>query len=142
MGLLGGRSEPCCSSEAHEEVAKHNTKHTSSSRLRGTFLVASGPGSYGAPAFLVEAFASRLEPRVGGQRDHRRGLLEINEQGHRGAKRVDWELWVRMDKIMCTVLREAHERQIEETMDALSDGPEGACTEDLPGRALVGARRR
>ncbi len=43
---------------------------------------------------------------------------------------------------MCTVLREAHERQIEETMDALSDGPEGACTEDLPGSALVGARRR
>ena len=29
-----------------------------------------------------------------------------------------------MDKILCTVLREAHERQIEETMDALSDGPE------------------
>jgi hypothetical protein len=33
-------------------------------------------------------------------------------------------MWVRMDKILCTVLREAHERQIEETMDALSDGPE------------------
>ncbi len=29
-----------------------------------------------------------------------------------------------MDKIMCAVLREAYERQIEETMDALSDGPE------------------
>ena len=34
-------------------------------------------------------------------------------------------MWVRMDKKMCAVLREAHERQIEETMDALSDGPEG-----------------
>lgn len=33
-------------------------------------------------------------------------------------------MWVRMDKIMCAVLKEAHERQIEETMDALSDGPE------------------
>ena len=39
-------------------------------------------------------------------------------------KRVGWEMWVRMDKIMCAVLREAHERQIEETMDVLSDGPE------------------
>ena len=29
-----------------------------------------------------------------------------------------------MDKILCAVSREAHERQIEETMDALSDGPE------------------
>jgi hypothetical protein len=28
-------------------------------------------------------------------------------------------MWVRMDKIMCAVLREAHERQVEETMDAL-----------------------
>ncbi len=33
-------------------------------------------------------------------------------------------MWVRMDKIMCAVLREAHERQIEWTMDALSNGPE------------------
>ncbi len=39
-------------------------------------------------------------------------------------KRVGRETWVRMDKIMCAVLSEAHERQIEETMDALSDGPE------------------
>ena len=34
-------------------------------------------------------------------------------------------MWVRMDKIMCAVLREAHERQVEETMDVLEDGPEG-----------------
>ncbi len=26
---------------------------------------------------------------------------------------------------MCAVLREAYERQVEETMDALEDGPEG-----------------
>jgi hypothetical protein len=39
-------------------------------------------------------------------------------------KRVGWEMWVRMDRIMCTVLRDPHERQIEETMDALEDGPE------------------
>ncbi len=39
-------------------------------------------------------------------------------------RRIGREMWVRMDKILCTVLRETHERQIEETMDALSDGPE------------------
>ncbi len=31
---------------------------------------------------------------------------------------------VRMDKVMCAVLREAHKGQIEETMDALDEGPE------------------
>ncbi len=35
-------------------------------------------------------------------------------------------MWVRMDKIMCAVLREAHERQVEETMGALEDRPEGS----------------
>ncbi len=34
-------------------------------------------------------------------------------------------MWVRMDKIMCAGLREAHQRQIEETMDTLSGVPEG-----------------
>ncbi len=34
-------------------------------------------------------------------------------------------MWVRMEKIMCAVLREAHERQVEETMDTLAEGPEG-----------------
>jgi len=29
-----------------------------------------------------------------------------------------------MDKITRAALREAHERQVEETMDALEDGPE------------------
>jgi len=41
-------------------------------------------------------------------------------------KRQGWEMWVRMDKILCTVLREAHERQVEETMGALEEGPEGS----------------
>jgi hypothetical protein len=39
-------------------------------------------------------------------------------------KREGWEMWVRMDKIICKVLNEAHERQLEETMKALEDGPE------------------
>ncbi len=35
--------------------------------------------------------------------------------------------WVRMDRIACAVLRETHERQTEETMNALSGGPERFC---------------
>jgi hypothetical protein len=31
----------------------------------------------------------------------------------------------RIEKILCTVLHEAHQRQAEETMDTLSEGPEG-----------------
>ena len=30
---------------------------------------------------------------------------------------------VRIEKIICTVLHEAHERQVEETMETLSEGP-------------------
>jgi hypothetical protein len=32
---------------------------------------------------------------------------------------------VRIEKIIATVLDEAHERQIEEVMDTLQEGPEG-----------------
>jgi len=39
-------------------------------------------------------------------------------------KRIGWEMWVGMDEILCAVLREARERQLEEKMDALGDGPE------------------
>lgn len=38
-------------------------------------------------------------------------------------ERIDWEMRVRMDRIMGAVLREAHKRQLEETMDALADEP-------------------
>ena len=31
---------------------------------------------------------------------------------------------LRIEKILCTVLHEAHERQVEETMDTLSEGAE------------------
>jgi hypothetical protein len=40
-------------------------------------------------------------------------------------KRKGWEMAVRIEKIIATVLHEAHERQVEETMDILSEGPEG-----------------
>ena len=41
-------------------------------------------------------------------------------------KRIGCEMWVRMDRIMCAVLREAHEGQVEEAMDALADGPKAS----------------
>jgi hypothetical protein len=34
-------------------------------------------------------------------------------------------MWVRMEKIVATVLHEAHERQVGETIDALEEEPEG-----------------
>jgi hypothetical protein len=32
---------------------------------------------------------------------------------------------VRIEKIICTVLHEAHKQQVEETMNVLSEEPEG-----------------
>jgi hypothetical protein len=32
---------------------------------------------------------------------------------------------VRIEKILCTVLHEAHEAQVEEAVDTLAEGPEG-----------------
>jgi len=32
---------------------------------------------------------------------------------------------VRIEKILCTVLNEAHKRHVEAAMDALAEGPEG-----------------
>ncbi len=34
---------------------------------------------------------------------------------------------MRMEKIITTVLRKAHKEQVEETMETLSEGPEGFC---------------
>jgi hypothetical protein len=40
-------------------------------------------------------------------------------------KKRGWEMVVRIEKIISTVLDEAHERQVEETMDTLAERPEG-----------------
>ncbi len=37
-------------------------------------------------------------------------------------KRIGWEMAVRIEKILCAVLHEAHKRQVEETMDILFEG--------------------
>jgi hypothetical protein len=40
-------------------------------------------------------------------------------------KRIGWEMAVRIERILCTVLHEAYKRQVEEAMRALSEGLEG-----------------
>ncbi len=40
-------------------------------------------------------------------------------------QKVGWETAVRIEKILCTVLHEAHKRQVEKTMESLEEGPEG-----------------
>ncbi len=40
-------------------------------------------------------------------------------------KRMGWEMAVRIEKILATVVHESHEQQVEETMDTLAEGPEG-----------------
>ncbi len=40
-------------------------------------------------------------------------------------RRIGWEMAVRIEKIIATVLQEAHGRQVEETMETLGGGPEG-----------------
>ena len=40
-------------------------------------------------------------------------------------KRIGWEIAVRIEKIIATVLNEAHKRQVEEVMETLSEGQEG-----------------
>jgi hypothetical protein len=49
--------------------------------------------------------------------------------------RKGWETVVRIEKILCAVLHEAHKRQIEETMEALAEGRK-ACTNTLTHRAV------
>ncbi len=40
-------------------------------------------------------------------------------------KRKGWEMAVRIEKIIATVLHEAHEEQVEEAVRTLDEGPEG-----------------
>ena len=43
-------------------------------------------------------------------------------------KMIGWEMAVRIEKILCTVLHEAHERQVEGAMEILAQGPSTAVT--------------
>ena len=40
-------------------------------------------------------------------------------------KKRCWEMAVRIEKILCTVLYEAHGRQVEEPVETLREGPSG-----------------
>jgi hypothetical protein len=40
-------------------------------------------------------------------------------------RRIGWEMAVRIEKLIPTVLDEAHERQVEEKLEILSEEPEG-----------------
>jgi hypothetical protein len=37
---------------------------------------------------------------------------------------MGWEMAVSIEKILCTVLQEGHERQVEEAKNTLFEGPE------------------
>lgn len=47
-------------------------------------------------------------------------------------RRIGWEMAVRIEKIITTVLDEAHRRQVEETMETLGEGPESFYKGYLP----------
>ena len=51
-------------------------------------------------------------------------LLALKSDVPEEQKRVGWEMFVFIEKILVTVLHEGLKRQAGETMDALSDGPE------------------
>ncbi len=40
-------------------------------------------------------------------------------------RRIGWEMAVRIEKIIATVLQEAHRRQVDEVVKTLGGGPEG-----------------
>ncbi len=52
-------------------------------------------------------------------------LLALRSDVPEEEKRVGWEMFVFIEKILVTVLHEGLKRQAGETMDALFDGPEG-----------------
>ncbi len=55
----------------------------------------------------------------------RRRPLRLESRATEEQKRVGWEMAVRIEKILCTVLHKAHERQVEEAMNTLAEGQEG-----------------
>ncbi len=56
---------------------------------------------------------------------HKDYALALRGGATREQKREGWEMFVRMEKILVTVLHEALKQQAEETIHTLSEGPEG-----------------
>ena len=59
----------------------------------------------------------------GWHRDY--SLPALRNRATKGQKRRGWNMVVRIEKIIATVLHEAHERQVEEAINVLSERPEG-----------------
>jgi hypothetical protein len=58
---------------------------------------------------------------AGWQKDY---ALVLGSGATQEQKRRGWEVFVRTEKLLATVLREVLRQQVEETMNILSDGPE------------------
>jgi hypothetical protein len=54
----------------------------------------------------------------------------LQNQAAAEQKTIGWEMALRIEKILCTVLHEAHKQQVEETMGTLQGGPEGFSTDN------------
>ncbi len=51
--------------------------------------------------------------------------LALRREATKEQKLEGWEVFIRMEKILATVLHEVLRQQVAETMDAISEGPEG-----------------
>ena len=69
----------------------------------------------------VEAVRYALWDATGWHRDY--SPAAWRSRATVGQKRQGWEMAVRIEKILVRVLHEAHARQVEETMEVLSQGP-------------------
>lgn len=70
----------------------------------------------------IDAVRYALWDATGWHRDY--SPLVWRNRGTEEQKRAGWEMAVRMEKIITTVLHEAHERQVEEVAGTFSEGPE------------------
>ncbi len=70
----------------------------------------------------LDAVRYVLWDATGWHRDY--SPLAWRNQATEEQKWRSWEMAVRIEKILCTVLDEAHKRQVEETTETLSEGPE------------------
>ena len=71
----------------------------------------------------LEAVRCALWDMTGWHRDYSRSGWR--SRATKEQKSIGWEMAVRIEKILATVLNEAHKQQTEEVMEALSEGPEG-----------------
>ena len=70
----------------------------------------------------IEAIRYALWDMTNWHRDYDPCIWSSRATGEQ--KRVGWEMWVRTEKIIAVVLHEAYKQQVDETMDALAEGPQ------------------